>query len=271
VNREELAKVCAWKRPPKAWRELPPGSPYGACSPLVGRTVDLGRRGGRVTVTACATPIPFSAAEGRKHGKEWKCQGAYEVQTPLGIRLPIRKSAVREQARAPRGGLCDRVAEITGPDDLRALRRQAEAAGVEPFEAAGEYPFPHRKSAGPCCYQSPAYPATLREHLSNPLLDDGELVEIVRAAGLDVRSRVDVERTAGELAARCWAILEDVARGRTPARKESAGRTAAQKRAAAVRRGEDVDSAGTDYREGLKTEVDRLSRRYGLRYHRPGM
>ena len=227
--RSAAARVCGGKpRVPRSWRDVAPGEevPCPARSrAMLGARVAL-RGEGPVTVVGCAAPVLPSSRSRAYRSDRHKCQGAFLIQSPLGVRFAVPKTVLRERMRTlTRGEPCDRAVRLTGrmvsdwvaeglttPEAIRA-------AGVLPIPP-GDLPFPHRKGGSPLCSYSPgmmeaerlvgeAESAALdraREDTVNALVADGVMEPWDDPADLpaSVRQRIDagtLERSEVALAA----------------------------------------------------------------------
>lgn len=165
-----LCQVCGWPghRVPRAWLDLPPGTPYPGRGRLLGAKVRLRGERRDSTVVSLATPTGGGLFQTGRLAREGLCQGAYVVSTPRPgggrVERVVPKSVVRDRRRE-REGLCPDAGDYSRAQIVGAVadaEREAARTGRHPFElVGGEPPFPHRRGSTPCCSHSPLSPARL--------------------------------------------------------------------------------------------------------------
>jgi hypothetical protein len=221
---------------PSAWSMLPAGTEYGCKGKHVGAVVKMRRGGG--TVRTCATPS-------KEHPKE----GQYAIGLP-GVGFTARKSAVSRALR-PRRELDDEyrrpktdpATEAALVEDFDRQRIAAHAAGAY-IPQPTELEFPHAKGSSRCDVYHPLWQEMQRVVEAMPATY--ETTDVARALRQHPRW-VD------------WVAAEDVCvtqwRGRARRARAKAGfsqqREVAQRRQAALERGEDV--TGAEYRDTLRS------------------
>lgn len=232
----KMARRCGWKkgRVRRAWLDLPPGTQYSgpSCTKLAGKAVPPGRGGkvGSRTIIGCATPVKPKKNAVRR-GRDYVCQGAFvlrDMENPGGRDSYIPKSVARERIRATtRPGLCDHQAtgfRKVSPADLRYVERDADAAGVHPWEFVGDLEFPHRKGSSICCPYHPDH------------------------------AKADPEA--------CWRALVSRVNAKARSARQSFARDTAQRRQRALTRGDDVGDAS--YQETLRGHEKAMAKKYGV-------
>lgn len=227
-----LCRLCGWEghRVPRAWAELPPGTPYEGASKLIGQKVKL--RGDELesVVIGLATPVGPSLLQTGRLSRRASCEGAFIVRTKLGagfVETPVRKSVVRERRRLEERGQCPDAAIYSSAAALAAsvaeIEREAarNKKGKTPFELVGfELPYPHRIGSSPCCWHSPRSVPKLRAMVER-YRDEGEesdfdaaAVALRKALPRGVRevakldTAADLSRALREVEAHCWAQWE---------------------------------------------------------------
>lgn len=127
-----LCRPCGFskKRVPAVWNTALPGTEYPCDDPAIGAEVTLRGDLAPSRVVGCATPIGPSILQHGRVSKRRECEGALVVETPLGLRIPVTRSVVRER------------------------RRQASKPGRKTCSCAG-MPYPHREGSSPLCERHP--------------------------------------------------------------------------------------------------------------------
>lgn len=207
-----LCLPCGWdgKPVPSAWLRQMPGTEYPCDDPRIGEQVTLKGDTAPSTIVGCATPMGPGLLQMGRVSDRYACQGSLVVETPLGLRVPVRRSTVTELKRAAKPG-----------------RRTCRCAGL---------PYPHREGSLPQCELAPGGGVAGLEELARDAYEGDERDEarFITAARKNTRGRVetieDAQRLIDALRQRQAAMYDAADARRMAPRSEYKKRVARAKR-----------------------------------------